>query len=330
MLATSETAMEQSGSQLEEPPSISIKDLRIDYGSHLAVDNMTLDIPKGVIYGLVGPNGAGKTSTFKALASLLKPTIGKIFIDGHDIVTHQRLAQSNIGYMPDMAPVPSDLKAWEFLDMFAGAHGLSGGEKKKRIDECIAMVNLQSEYNSMCNTLSRGMMQRLVLAKTMLHRPRLLILDEPASGMDIKSRVGLRVILRNLCDEGSTVLISSHILPELTEMCDMLGILHRGKLLDSGTVHGVLHRMTGLLPEIQVRLADLPDAKWKEWLIEQEFVSNIIGQDAKNYSFHYEGEDSNLADLLRKMVAAGYLVCRVNERRRSLEEILLDLEYDGH
>jgi ABC-2 type transport system ATP-binding protein len=322
--------MEQTGPPLMEPPAISIQDLRIDYGSHLAVDNMNLDIPKGIIYGLVGPNGAGKTSTFKALASLLKPTIGKIFIDGHDIVTHQRLAQSNIGYMPDMAPVASDLKVWEFLDMFAGAHGLSGSEKSTRIDECIAMVNLHSEYHAMCNSLSRGMMQRLVLAKTMLHRPRLLILDEPASGMDIKSRVGLRQILRNLCKEGSTVLISSHILPELTEMCDMLGILHRGKLLDSGSVHGVLHRMTGLLPEIQIRLAVPPDMHWKEWLAEQDFVSNIMGQDVKKYSFHYEGEDDNLAELLQKMVAAGYLVCRVSERKRSLEEILLDLEYDGH
>ena len=322
--------MDEAGIQPEDSPAISIQDLRIDYGSHLAVDNMSLDIPKGVIYGLVGPNGAGKTSTFKALASLLKPTIGKICIDGHDILTHQRLAQSNIGYMPDMAPVASDLKVWEFLDMFAGAHGLSGAEKSTRIDECIAMVNLHSEYNAMCHSLSRGMMQRLVLAKTMLHRPRLLILDEPASGMDIKSRVGLRQILRDLCKQGSTVLISSHILPELTEMCDMLGILHRGKLLDSGTVHGVLHRMTGLLPEIKIRLAGDPDSHWKQWLEDQEFVSNIIGEDIKNYSFHYEGEDDDLAELLQKMVAAGYLVCRVSENQRSLEDILLDLEYDGH
>ncbi|MEO1857129.1 MAG: ABC transporter ATP-binding protein, partial [Rubritalea sp.] len=255
---------------------------------------------------------------------------GKILIDGHDIITHQRLAQSNIGYMPDMAPVASDLKVWEFLDMFAGAHGLSGIEKSTRIDECIAMVDLQAEYHSMCCSLSRGMMQRLVLAKTMLHRPSLLILDEPASGMDIKSRVGLRKILRDLCKEGSTVIISSHILPELTEMCDMLGILHRGELLDSGSVHGVFHRMTGLLPEIQVRLAQSPDMHWKEWLNSQKFVSNILGVDVKNYSFHYEGEDNDLAELLQKMVAAGYLVCRVNERQRSLEEILLDLEYDGH
>ncbi|MFC4990767.1 ABC transporter ATP-binding protein [Rubritalea tangerina] len=325
------TSDEPVGPQLATPPAISIQDLRIDYGSHLAVDNMSVDIERGVIYGLVGPNGAGKTSTFKALASLLKPTLGKIYLNGHDIVTHQRLAQANIGYMPDMAPVASDLKVWEFLDMFAGAHGLSGKEKSTRIDECIALVDLHSEYHAMCTSLSRGMMQRLVLAKTLLHRPSLLILDEPASGMDIKSRVGLRNILRNICkSHGATVLISSHILPELTEMCDEIGILHKGHLLDSGPVHDVLHRMTGLLPEIKIRLAEPPDMHWKEWLLAQEYVSNILGEDATHFSFHFEGEESDLAELLRRMITQGYLACRVSERQRSLEEILLDLEYDGH
>lgn len=315
---------------VDTSPAISIKDLRVDYGSHLAVDTMNVDIPKGVIYGLVGPNGAGKTSTFKALASLLKPTIGKIQLNGHDIVLHRRQALAEIGYMPDMAPVASDLKVWEFLDMFAGAHGLKGKQKKQRIYDCLKMVDLMPEYDSMCTSLSRGMMQRLVLAKTMLHRPKILILDEPASGMDIKSRVGLRNILRAICDDGATVLISSHILPELTTMCDMLGILHKGKLLDSGEVHDVLHRMTGLLPEIKIRLAKAPDMHWKEWLDDQENVSHIAGKDALHFSFHFDGEEEELSHLIQKMIQHGYLVCRVEQSQRSLEDILLDLEYDGH
>lgn len=330
MPSVSSTEEQDSIPTLRESPAVSISDLRIDYGSHLAVSGMQLDIPRGVIYGLVGPNGAGKTSTFKALASLLKPTIGNIFINGFDTFSHQREAQASIGYMPDMAPVASDLKVWEFLDMFAASHGLKGKQKTRRIAECLTMADLMSEYHTMCPSLSRGMMQRVVLAKTLLHQPKLLILDEPASGMDIKSRVKLRNILRDVCSAGCTVLISSHILPELTEMCDMLGILHKGQLLDSGTLYDVLHRMTGLLPEIKIKLAEAPNMQWKEWLDNHSMVSNIIGEDSLNFSFHFEGNDSDLAKLLAETIEAGYLICRVSEQQRSLEEILLDLEYDGH
>lgn len=310
--------------------AISIRDLRIDYGSHLAVDDLSLEIPSGVIYGLVGPNGAGKTSTFKALASLLKATSGKLIIDGHDVATSQQQVQSIIGYMPDMAPVPSDLKVFEFLDMFAGAHGLVGKQKSERIKECLGLVSLMSEYHSMCVSLSRGMMQRLVLAKTLLHRPKLLILDEPASGMDLRSRVQLRNILRDVCNKGATVLISSHILPELSEMCDMVGILHRGKLLDSGSVDGVFHRMTGLLPEIKMRLAEPADMQWQQWLDAQKFVSHVSAVDPLHIRFQFDGSDADLAHLVAQMLRKGYLVCRIDELQRSLEEILLDLEYDGN
>ncbi|MFC5049018.1 ABC transporter ATP-binding protein [Rubritalea spongiae] len=311
-------------------PSVEVHDLRIDYGSHLAVDGMNLEIPVGTIYGLVGPNGAGKTSTFKALASLLTPTHGHIILNGYNIATHQRLALANIGYMPDMAPVASDLKVWEFLEMFAGAHGLSGKMKTERIRECLEQVDLLSEKNAMCTALSRGMMQRLVLAKTLLHKPQLLILDEPASGMDIKSRVKLRNVLRGICRQGSTVLISSHILPELTEMCDMIGVLHKGKLLDSGNVDEVLHRMTGLLPEIRIRLAEAPSQNWIRFLDSNPKVSSVQGQDILNYSFHFDGNSCELSLFIHDMISQGYLVSRIAEQQRSLEEILLDLEYDGH
>lgn len=322
--------LEEVTEMKEQVSAISIRDLRIDYGSHLAVDDLSVEIPAGVIYGLVGPNGAGKTSTFMALASLLKATSGQLFINGHNVATDQRQVQSIIGYMPDMAPVPSDLKVFEFLDMFAGAHGLLGRQRSERIKECLGLVSLMSEYNSMCVSLSRGMMQRLVLAKTLLHRPKLLILDEPASGMDLRSRVQLRNILRDVCNNGATVLISSHILPELSEMCDMIGILHRGKLLDSGSVDGVFHRMTGLLPEIKIRLAEPADMHWQEWLNAQEFVSNISAVDPLHMRFQFDGSDADLSRLISRMVQQGYLVCRVDEYQRSLEDILLDLEYDGH
>ncbi|MGJ8673550.1 ABC transporter ATP-binding protein [Rubritalea sp.] len=311
-------------------PSVLVHDLRIDYGSHLAVNGINLEIPVGKIYGLVGPNGAGKTSTFKALASLLTPTHGTITLNGYNATTHQRLAQANIGYMPDMAPVSSDLKVWEFLDMFAGSHGLRGETKTERINTCLEQVDLSGEKNLMCTALSRGMMQRLVLAKTILHKPQLLILDEPASGMDIKSRVKLRNVLRDICQQGSTVLISSHILPELTQMCDMIGILHKGSLLDSGNVDEVLHRMTGLLPEIKIQLAEPPSNNWHKFLEKNHQISSVQGIDILNFSFHFDGTNSELSLLIHEMITQGFLVSRITEQQRSLEEILLDLEYDGH
>lgn len=309
-------------------PAVSIRDLRIDYGSHEAIKGMDLDIPQGVIYGLVGPNGAGKTSTFKAITSLLQPTNGSICVNGHDVVTHRRKAQASIGYMPDMAPVSSDLKLWEFLDLFAASHGLSSVEKKERVAEVLKQVELADRAELFCSSLSRGMMQRLVLAKTLIHHPKVLILDEPASGMDVRSRVALRNILRNVCAAGSTVLVSSHILPELSEMCDMIGVLHKGELLETGTVNGVLSRMTSLLPEIHVTLATPTDSHWKEWLLKQDKVSVVHFDDVQHVSFHFDGDDLALSTMLEQALAAGYPICRVHERQRSLEDILMELEYE--
>jgi ABC-2 type transport system ATP-binding protein len=148
--------------------------------------------------------------------------------------------------------------------------------------------------------------------------------------MDIKSRVQLRTILRNICDRGATVVISSHIHPEITETCDEIGVLHKGKLLDSGPVDQVLHRMTGLLPEIEIRLAEPPNENWHLWLDDHPQISSVVGRDVTHFSFHFDGSGSELSLLVRNMIDAGFLVDRIGEQQRSLEDILLDLEYDGH
>ncbi|GAA5495013.1 vitamin B12 import ATP-binding protein BtuD [Rubritalea halochordaticola] len=310
--------------------AVCISDLRIDYGSHVAVKDMNLDIPQGVIYGLVGPNGAGKTSTFKALTSLLEPTNGHISINGHDIVKKRRHAQTSIGYMPDLAPVASDLRVWEFLDLFAACHGLEGKAKKNRVNECLALVELSDKRNDNCKSLSRGMMQRLVLAKTMLHRPSLLILDEPASGMDVRSRVSLRRILRQVSDEGATVMVSSHILPELSEMCDMIGILHHGQLLETGTVDEVMHRMTSLLPHIHLTLASPASLHWESWLKSKPKVKDVHVHSSLSTSFVYEGDNIELSNLLMEAMQSNHPICRVTEQRHSLEQILMELEEEEY
>ena len=221
-------------------PAIEIKDLRVDYGTFVAVNEVTLTVPPGEIFGLVGPNGAGKTSTFRVLATLMEPTYGEVRLAGVDIFEQPEAARRVLGYMPDLAPVPSDLKVWEFLDLFAEAHELGNWTaRRERIEVCLRQVNLLEKWGDFCRTLSRGQTQRLVLAKTLLHRPRVFVLDEPASGMDPLSRRNLRLTLRSLADEGATIIVSSHILSELSEMCTSLCVMNHGRLLASGSVDEV-------------------------------------------------------------------------------------------
>lgn len=307
-------------------PAVQIRDLRIDYGSHVAVSDMNLDIPRGVIYGLVGPNGAGKTSTFKAITSLIQPTNGSISIAGYHVQQDRMMAQRLTGYMPDLAPVPSDLRVWEFLDFYAASYGLRDATRTKRVQECLDLVELIDKSRQPCSTLSRGMMQRLVLAKTLLHKPAVMVLDEPASGMDVRSRFGLKSILRRACAEGTTVLVSSHILPELSDMCHMIGILNKGQLLDSGPVNDVLARMTGLLPQVEVRLALPHGSDWFSWLSNHPQVNDAHHPDATTTRFSFDGDDHSLSAFLSQAILAGHPIYHLHKHQRSLENILLELE----
>lgn len=239
--------------------------MRVDYGNTVAVKGLTLRIPYGEVYGLVGANGAGKTSTFSVWATLIKPTYGNVKVGGVDILEDPDQARKMMAYMPDLAPVPSDLKVWEFLDLFARSYGYSAEEGRERWTDCLNMVDLWDKRNDFCKHLSRGMKQRVNLAKAILHHPKVIILDEPASGMDPQSRAKLRVILKKMAAEGTTVVVSSHILNELSDMCSSVGILHHGELIDHGEVQNVVDRGEGgevevliLVPgEQEVKIAEL-------------------------------------------------------------------------
>ena len=224
--------------------AIEIRDLRVDYGNFVAVNDISLSVPAGEVCGLVGPNGAGKTSTFKVLTTLMHPTYGEVRLCDMDLFEQPEAAREVLGYMPDLAPVPSDLRLWEFLDLFAHAHGIGASAKRRlRIEQCLEEVHLTDKRNSWCRELSRGQTQRLVLAKTLLHRPRVMVLDEPASGMDPLSRRDLRLTLRKLAENGVAIIVSSHILSELADMCTSLCVMNQGRILASGPVDEVRHQL---------------------------------------------------------------------------------------
>ena len=304
------------------PLAIDIRYLRVDYGNFVAVDDLTLSVPRGEIFGLVGPNGAGKTSTFRVLTTLLEPTYGEVFMDGVDVLEDIEGARRMIGYMPDLAPVPSDLKVGEFLDFYAAAYGLGGrASRGDRVAECLEEVALTEQRDSWCKKLSRGQTQRLVLAKTLLHRPRVLILDEPASGLDPLARRDLRNALRKLAQTGATIFVSSHILSELAEMCTSLCVMNRGRLLASGTVDEVREQLGNT---DRVLTATVVGA-WEEavaWLEVQPSVQEVRVEGAQ-VIFGFKGSDESQADLLAGLIGLGVRLRAFEERRTSFEDILV-------
>lgn len=313
---------------VSSPPVIDIRDLRVDYGTYTAVHDLTLKVPPGEVFGLVGPNGAGKTSTFKVLASLMKPTYGEVFLAGVDVLEDKENARRIIGYMPDLAPVPSDLKVGEFLLYYARAYGIgTTGACRARADDCLAAVSLTEYKNHWCNKLSRGQTQRLVLAKTMLHEPKVLILDEPASGLDPLARRELRSTLRSLAATGATIFISSHILTELSEMCTSICIMNKGRLLASGTVDEVRAQLGKDSRAISIAplraLQELPP-----WLNSLPGVgaASIAGE---RILIEFLGGNEDQATLLESFFQNGVRISAFEEKRSSYEEILINVAERG-
>lgn len=305
-----------------QTPAIEIRDLRVDYERFTAVHDLTLTVPAGEVFGLVGPNGAGKTSTFKVLASLMQPTYGEVCLSGVDVLEDKEAARRVIGYMPDLAPVPRDLKCGEFLRFYARAQGLGNARQcAERADECLEEVSLTDHKNHWCHKLSRGQTQRLVLAKTMLHSPKVLILDEPASGLDPLARRELRGTLRKLASQGATIFISSHILTELAEMCTSICVMSRGKLLASGTVDQVREQLGDDSRNVSVlplqALTEVPD-----WIRNIDGVTDAR-LDADTLALDFIGDDEAQANLLEEIIRRGLRIRSFTERRSSYEEILI-------
>jgi ABC-2 type transport system ATP-binding protein len=222
---------------------IETRDLTKMYGELYALNRLTIKLEKGDVYGFIGPNGAGKTTTMRILATLLNPTWGEASVCGYSIYNGAKEIRRLMGYMPDFFGVYDDMKVIEYLEFFAAAYRIKGAERRRKCDQVLELVDLGYKRDALVTSLSRGMTQRLGLARVLLHEPQVLLLDEPASGLDPRARIEMRGLLKELRNMGKTILVSSHILPELADICNKIGIIERGKLLFDGDVQSAIRQV---------------------------------------------------------------------------------------
>ena len=291
-------------------------------GELVAADRLDLDIADGELFGLIGPNGAGKTTTLKMVCGLQVPTAGRITVKGIDVQLEPEEAQRNIGYLADFFSLYDDLKVWEYLDYFARAYKMEPHTIAPRVDEVLRLMNLETKRDAFIHGLSRGMKQRLGIARAIIHDPPLLVLDEPASGLDPKARLELKDLLRAMHRAGKTIFITSHVLPDLEEICTSLAILEKGKLLRHGKIADVM-RSAGQTRRVRIRLAS-PEFALESWLSAHPGVSEVL-HSAGATEFIFPGTDADLAALIREAVLAGAAIYSVEEKTDSLEELFARL-----
>jgi len=307
------------------PEVIQMTGLRKEFDDLVAVQGLDVSIPEGEIYGLIGPNGAGKTTTIRMACGLLEPTDGQVAVAGVDVHRYPERAQAFIGYLSDFFSVYEDLKVWEYLDFFAHAYKMPQAEIPARIDEVIRQVELEVKRDAMIKGLSRGMKQRLGIARAIIHKPRVLLLDEPASGLDPKARLDLRNLLRSLRDQGTTVLISSHILTELEGFCTSIGIMEKGEMIRSGTIADISAAET---PLRVVRMAWVGEgeAAVRLKLQDHAHVSGLMIQGTQAV-FQFAGTEEDLASVLASLVSAGVKVLNFGEVKQTVEDLYLKLSH---
>ncbi|MGE5560161.1 MAG: ATP-binding cassette domain-containing protein [Chloroflexota bacterium] len=301
---------------------IRLENLSKGYGRVEALAGLSMTVPEGSIFGFVGPNGAGKTTTLRILATLLKPSGGRALIGDEDVVAHPERVRQMIGYMPDFFGVYDDLKVTEYLDFYGQAHGVVSGVRKRMIGDLLSLVDLEDKADAYVDSLSRGMKQRLCLARCLIHDPAVLLLDEPASGLDPRARVEMRELVKELSHMGKTVVVSSHILSELSEMCTEVGIIDHGRLVRSGPVDEVLSGVkSGRL--VSIRTIERQD-ELAEALRQLPGVRDVAVFDGRLEAV-IDGDAARLNETLRALIAQGYPVYSFGEQINSLEETFLKL-----
>lgn len=307
---------------------IETRDLVKRYGKFTAVNSLSLEVPTGSIYGFVGPNGAGKTTTMRMLTTLTRPTSGEAWVAGHSVTEEPRAVRRSIGYMPDEFGVYDDMRVWEYLDFFAACYDIPENERKRLIEDLLELVDLTHRREDMVDKLSRGMKQRLSLARTLAHDPMVLILDEPASGLDPRARVEIRELLVELARMGKTIFFSSHILADVAEICTHIGIVEAGEMVVQGSMEEIVQlashreimvtvRDNEVAEQVQSLIAGTPD------VIEVVILEQRGGRSRVRIDF--SGDDDGVAAINQKLHAAGIQVLGFNEEIKDLERRFMEL-----
>jgi len=303
---------------------LEVQHLRKEYRNLTAVKDLSFRLEQGDIFGFIGPNGAGKTTTIKILATLLRPTAGRATIDGMDVVRDPEAVRGIIGYMPDFFGVYDDIKVWEYLDFFAAAYKIPRAKRPGIIDDVLELTDLSIKKEAYVEELSRGMKQRLCLAKTLIHDPKVLLLDEPASGLDPRARIEIKELLKELKSMGKTIIISSHILPELADFCNKIGIIEQGELVVSGEVQAIMQQVSGARV-YELKVAEDPDgaAGMLEARPDVRGVKPAGAPWVGALKIDYIGDPGEIHQLLRDLLVAGFKVQSFSEQETDLEDIFM-------
>lgn len=306
---------------------IETRELRKSFGNFHAVRGITIEVPAGSIYGFVGPNGAGKTTTMRMLTTLTRPDEGKAWVAGHSVLDDRRAVRRAIGYMPDEFGVYEDLRVWEYLDFFAACYDIPEVERKRLVGDLLELVDLSHRREDMVDKLSKGMKQRLSLARTLAHDPQVLILDEPASGLDPRARVEIRELLGELANMGKTIFFSSHILADVEDICSHIGIIEAGEIIMQGSIDDLKVQLMSHR-EIMVTVMDNDIAekvmgivKGIADVVESEIITPKNGRSRVRIDF--AGNDEELANLSRKLFDEGVAVLGFNEEEKDLEHMFM-------
>lgn len=314
--------------QQNELAALSLENVAHWFKNHHAVKSINFSVPNQSIHGFVGPNGAGKTTTLKIIATLLKQKEGTVKVFGHDTVKDIYKVRENIGFMPDHFSMYRQMTVFEYLDFFAAAYGLNYSQRNSIIDSVLALTDMSGRRDDLIQGLSRGMQQRVSLARILVNDPKLLLLDEPASGLDPRARIELMEIIRELRTMGKTIFISSHILSELADLCDSVTIIDRGEIRYSGTMAKLLEKESGRRiyeAQLSVAVPQLVDKlKLCEGITEAQKSSDL-----PHYTIHFDPEIANTGTVLQALLSNGADVQSFKESRKQLNQVFMDLTSPG-
>ena len=304
---------------------LEIRGLKKSYGKRRVLDNFFICIQDGMLYGLVGPNGAGKTTLMRIVVGLTKPDAGTVMIDGSDVLADGRKIQGLVGYVPDSIGVYDNLTVGEYMEFFAGANGMKGTSARRRCIDLLGQVGLDTMTEQFVDSLSRGMQQRLCLARALINDPAFLVMDEPTSGLDPKTKLEFKNIIGELHEQGKTILLSSHMLSELPDMCTNLGIMDQGSMMMEGDMDDIMRRITGSNP---IRISVLDGVAPARAILARKAQVKSISQSGKTFMVHFSGSKIDEAGLLAELIQSDIPVVEFVREAGNLEDYFMQIT--GH